>query len=76
MKNVTIRLEDDVAQWARVWAAENNKSVSKLLGETLKEKMLSEGRYQRAQAQYFARPAKMLKESNARYPKREDLYGR
>jgi len=32
MKNITIKLEDDVAYWPRVWAAELNTSVSRTLG--------------------------------------------
>jgi len=76
MKNVTITLEEDVARWARVWAAEHDTSVSRILGETLKEKMHKEGRYDRAQAQYFSRSASKLKDSGQSYPKREELYER
>ncbi len=45
MKNVTITLDEDVAQWARVFAAKNNTSVSQLLGQILKEKMAQENEY-------------------------------
>ena len=76
MKNVTITLEEDVARWARVWAAKKGSSVSKILGETLKEKMQNERRYGRAQAAYFARPAQPLKKANQKYPNREELYER
>jgi plasmid stability protein len=76
MKNVTITLEEDVARWARVWAAEHETSVSRMLGEALKEKMQQEGRYGRAQAQYFAQAPKALKTSETRYPKRGELYDR
>ena len=76
MKNVTVTLEEDVARWARVWAAKQDSSVSKILGETLKEKMQQERRYARAQAAYFARPAQPLKKVRQKYPKREELYER
>ncbi len=76
MKNVTITLEEDVARWARVWAAEHDTSVSRILGETLKEKMQKEGSYARAQACYFSRQAKPLKKSSQTYPKRDELYER
>lgn len=36
---MTVTLEEDVAQWARVEAARRDTSVSRLLGELLKEKM-------------------------------------
>ncbi len=74
MKNLTITLEEDVARWARVWAAERNTSVSRLLGETLKEKMQKERDYGRAQKLYFSRAPGMMKESGQTYPRREELY--
>jgi hypothetical protein len=36
---VTVTLEEDVAQWARIEAARRDTSVSRLLGELLKERM-------------------------------------
>jgi len=37
MKNVTLALPDAVAQWARVWAAKHDTSVSRMLGNMLQE---------------------------------------
>ena len=76
MKNVTITLEEDVARWARVWAAKHDSSVSKILGETLKEKMQQERLYGRAQAAYFSRPAQPLKKAHQRYLHRDELHER
>jgi hypothetical protein len=76
MKNVTITLEEEVARWARVWAAERGTSVSRILGETLKEKMQKESSYGRSQASYFSRQAKPLKSRKQAYSKREELYER
>jgi hypothetical protein len=39
LKNVTITVEEDVLKWARKRAAEENTSVSRLLGEALKREM-------------------------------------
>jgi hypothetical protein len=39
LRNVTVTLEEDVAQWARIEAARQDTSVSRLLGELLKEQM-------------------------------------
>jgi hypothetical protein len=36
MKNVTVTLDDEVARWARIWAARHNTSVLKLLGDVKK----------------------------------------
>ncbi len=38
LRNVTVTLEEDVAQWARIEAARLDTSVSRLLGELLKER--------------------------------------
>jgi hypothetical protein len=54
MKNVTVTLDEDVARWARVWAARQNKSVSRLLGEMLRERMRHEEGYERAMEEDLA----------------------
>ena len=51
MKNVTITLDEGVARWARIRAAEHNTSVFRLVGEMLREKMISEKTYQMAMQQ-------------------------
>jgi hypothetical protein len=48
MKNVTVTMEDSVADWARLEAARRNTSVSRLVGELLAEKMRRSDRYERA----------------------------
>ena len=48
MKNVTVRMEDPVAEWARVEAARRNTSVSRMVGEMLAEKMRHDDAYERA----------------------------
>ena len=47
-RNVTVVLEDEVARWARHAAAERDTSVSRFLGDLLKERMLADRGYQRA----------------------------
>lgn len=74
MKNVTITLEEDVAQWARVFAAKHNTSVSQLLGQMLKEKMAHEDEYEAAMNRYLSR--RYTVRSKGRYPKREELHDR
>jgi hypothetical protein len=39
MKNVTIVLDERVADWARIEAAKRRTSVSRMVGEMLAEKM-------------------------------------
>ena len=76
MKNVTITLDEEVARWARIRAAERNTSVSRLLGELLKEQMREEEDYRLAMEQYLSQEPQVLKKSGTSYPKREELHDR
>jgi hypothetical protein len=40
LKNITITVEEDVARWARRKAADENTSVSKLVGQMLAREMV------------------------------------
>ena len=53
LRNVTITLEEDVAEWARIEAAKRDTSVSKLVGEMLREKRLQSDDYQAAYLLYL-----------------------
>jgi hypothetical protein len=55
MKNVTVTMEDSVAEWARLEAARRNTSVSRLVGEMLAEKMRSDDAYERAMQDWLHR---------------------
>lgn len=76
MKNVTITLDEEVARWARVWAAEHDTSVSRMLGDELKRKMQTERQYERAMRRFLAREPQPLKKPHASYPARDALYER
>ena len=75
LRNVTITLEEDVARWARIRAAKENTSVSRLLGEVLKQLMQREDGYKTAMKDYLSGVSVPLKESG-KYPRREELYDR
>lgn len=55
MKNVTITMEDSVAEWARLEAARRNTSVSRLVGEMLADKMRHDDAYERAMQDWLSR---------------------
>jgi len=76
-RNVTITLEEDVARWARIKAAEKYTSVSQLVGDMLAEEMRNEGAYQTAMRDHFAmiKPVKFEK-PGGRFPTRDELYDR
>ena len=76
MKNVTITLDEEVARWARIRAAEEDTSVSRLVGELLREKMLNESNYQTAMQNYLAQSPRVLKNKGEKYPDREMLHDR
>lgn len=74
VRNVTIVLEEEVARWIRVKAAEQDTSVSRLVGEILREMMGSEARYQHAAEEFGSvRPRKLRKKGES-MPARDDLY--
>ena len=45
MRNLTITVEDQALEWARIEAAKRNTSVSRLVGELLAEKMRHDDAY-------------------------------
>ncbi|MEW6707500.1 MAG: CopG family transcriptional regulator [Pseudomonadota bacterium] len=74
MKNVTVTMEDSVAEWARMEAARRNTSVSRLIGELLAEKMRHDDAYERAMRE--ALEFKSWGASDGRYPTREESHER
>lgn len=73
MKNVTVTMEDSVAEWARLEAARRNTSVSRLVGELLAEKMRRDDEYERA-FRDWQQKKRTWKSDGSPYPKREEIY--
>jgi hypothetical protein len=76
MKNVTITLDEEVARWARIRAAEEDTSLSRMVGELLREKMVDESDYKTSMLNYLAQSPHVLKKNGDNYPSREDLHDR
>lgn len=76
MKNITITLDEQTARWARIEAAHRGTSVSRLIGEILREQRTREDRYEIARERFFQRQVSELKPRGDRYPAREALYDR
>ena len=74
MKNVTVTMEDHVADWARMEAARRNTSVSRLIGELLAEKMRHDDAYERAMREVLE--FKSMGSSNAPYMSRDEANDR
>jgi len=76
MKNVTITLDEEVLRWAKVSAAQNDTSVSRMLGDELRLKMLNEKQYARARKRFQSRKPTAMKAKGTPYPSRDSLYER
>jgi hypothetical protein len=75
MRNVTITVEEDVLRWARVWAAQHDTSVSRMLGEVLRERMQREDAYRRAYEEWKKlRHVGWPISCGKPLPKREEIY--
>ena len=76
MKNITITLDEKTARWARIYAAEHNTSISRIVGEMLARQMRELSEYDRAMRAFLAkRPVKLGKPGHG-YPAREALHER
>lgn len=74
LRNVTVTLEEDVAHWARIEAARQDTSVSRLLAGILKQRMQEKDSYERAMRQALAR--KPFLKSGSKYLSREEVHER
>lgn len=61
-RNVTVKMEEDVARWAKVRAAEHDRSLSRYLGDVLAREMRREQSYDAAMTRYFERDAYEMEE--------------
>jgi alpha-amylase/alpha-mannosidase (GH57 family) len=76
MKNVTITLDEETAAWARIYAAEHNTSVSRIVGEMLQQQMRDGQKYAEAMRRFLARKPVRLKRVGKRYATRDELHDR
>lgn len=74
LRNVTVTLQEDVARWARIEAAQKETSVSRYLGELLRERMLEKNAYESAMRRALAR--KPFLKTDGRYLSREEAHDR
>jgi hypothetical protein len=75
MKNVTVALEEEVALWVRIRAAEQNQSVSRYLADMLRKQMAEDRTYEEAMERFLLRRPSRITDSET-YPARETLYER
>jgi len=68
MKSVTITLDEKVARWVKIRAADQNASVSYLVGELLRQRMLDDEKYLAAMEQDLSQRPRKLKKTGTKYP--------
>ena len=76
MKNLTITVNEDLAKWARIYAARHDTSISRLVSDILNKLMNEEEGYEGKMRRFLSRSPRRLKASEDTYPSREDLHER
>jgi hypothetical protein len=74
LRNVTVTLEESVAHWARMEAARQDTSVSRLLAGILKERMKEKDSYETSMRRFLAR--KPFLKTDGKYLSREEVHDR
>jgi hypothetical protein len=75
MRNVTITLDERVAAWARVRAAQLDQSLSAFVADLIRVQMDQSNAYATAMAGFLAEKPVRLKRTG-KYPDRDSLHDR
>ena len=75
-KKITITLQEDLARWLRVKAAEDDRSVSKWLAELLERMRLQEAACETAMKRYLEVKPRKIDWLDGRKLTREELHDR
>ena len=76
MRNVTVSLDEETARWARIEAACHDMSVSRFVGQVLRERMTTSDDFERARQSYLSRGAAPLGTRDVSLPGREEIHRR
>jgi plasmid stability protein len=78
MKNVTLTLDDETAEWLRVSAASRGVSLSRFVGELVRQQLPQAREYEQAMNRWLARREfdQPLTVPGEKLPTREDIYDR
>ncbi|MGH2360910.1 MAG: hypothetical protein ACRDGM_10280 [bacterium] len=76
MKNVTITLDEKTAVWVRVHAARHKTSVSRIVGDMLRDHMRGRTEYEQAMRRFLSRRPVRFKPLGGRFATREELHDR
>jgi len=76
MRNVTISMDDAMARWARIAAAEQDLSLSRFIATVLRREMERARDYDAAMEAYLSEPGYDIGDPAEGLPTRESLYDR
>jgi plasmid stability protein len=78
MKNLTLTLDDETAEWLRVSAAAQGVSMSRFVGEIVRRHLPQARDYEQAMNRWLARRGfdKPLTAPGEKLPSREEIYDR
>jgi hypothetical protein len=76
MKNITITLDEQTAEWARSHAAEQGVSISRYVGDVLRRSMDRALAYEQAMNEFLSLEPVALTNPGDKLPAREALYDR
>jgi len=76
LKNVTVTLDEETLARARVQAAERGMSLSRYIGEVLRQQGAKGDPYVEAYRAWLAQKPLQFKDPGKKLPTREDLYDR
>lgn len=76
MKNITVTLDEQTAEWARAHAAEQGISLSRYVGEVLRRSMDKAIAYEKAMNSFLSREPVALTNPGDKLPTREEIYDR
>jgi hypothetical protein len=76
VRNVTITLDEKTASWLRRHAAERGVSVSRFVGEVLREHMQDAREYDAAMHRFLAQAPFAFELADGRPPSRDELHDR
>ena len=74
MKNVTVTMDDALLRKARVAAAQEGKSLSKFIAETVERRVGRELTQKEAIERFLAGPLMDLTDENGKAPSRDEIY--
>lgn len=76
VKNITITLDEQTAEWARQAAAEQGKSLSRFVSDSLRRQLPKALSYERSMNSFLSRPPWTLRKHGEKLPTRAEIHDR